>query len=144
MPTYLIAVCIVVLGGWWIIARMALQLRNEFQTEINRVSSALRALEEKPGQQIAGDGDPANIASIRIVAEKSAGGQRTSPGTHHEAAQISGETQEAIRATLSAFLGRKIQIRSVKPLESHDAAMTWITQGRIAIQASHNQFVSHE
>jgi hypothetical protein len=144
MPTYLIAVCIVVLGGWWIIARMALQLRNEFQTEINRVSSALRALEERPCQQIAGDGDPANIASIRIIAEKSAGGQRTSPDTHHEAVQISGETQEAIRATLSAFLGRKIQIRSVKPLESHDAAMTWITQGRIAIQASHNQFVSHE
>ncbi len=144
MLTYVIAGCTVVLGCWCIVARMTRHLRTELHTEINRLSSTLRALEEKPRQQTAGDGDPANIASIRIVAEKSARGQRTLPGIRQDAAQISAETQDAIRATLSAFLGRKIQIRSVKPLESHDAAMTWITQGRIAIQASHNQFVSHE
>lgn len=148
MPTYLIAGCFVLLGCWWIVARMALQLRSELQTEISRVSSTLReieerALEERPQREISGNGDLTDSGSIRI-AGKVNGKHRTVPHAHHEDGQISAETQEAIGATLSAFLGRKIQIRSVKPLESHDAALTWITQGRIAIQASHNQFVSHE
>lgn len=149
MPTYLITACIVLLGSWWIVARMALQLRSEFQAEINLLESRLRALEEgmleqKAQPQCTGDDGLADHRSIRIITGKSNGEHRELSGAIHEDGQISAETQEAIRATVSALLGREIQLKSVKPVEGHETGMTWITQGRIAIQTSHNQFVSHE
>lgn len=144
MLAYLIAGCFVLLGCWWMLARISGQLRGEFQTEIEHLWNTIRRLENKSNPQTSGDGDLSKIANIRIITAKSKEQLRGLPGLNHEPSQISPETEEAIKATLSAFLGQKIQIRSVKLLESHDLAIPWVTQGRIAIQASHNQFVSHE
>jgi hypothetical protein len=143
MLAYLIAGCFVPLGSWWVLARLSRRLRGEFQTEIGRLSKTIRALENKLSSQNSGNGNPSQAANIRIIAAKSKEHLRGSLGSDH-AVSISSKTEEAITATLSAFLGQKVQIRSIKLLENHDLSVPWVTQGRIAIQASHNQFVSHE
>jgi hypothetical protein len=132
--------CVVALACWWMLARTAKQLRRELHIEIEKLSIALRSLEQKYGEPSSeGDGHLANISDIQIVGAKSVEPGVVLVGQSPQQAEISLEAQEAIKATLSAFLGQRIRIRSIKLLQKHDPALAWITQGRIAVQLSHNQ-----
>jgi len=122
------------------IARTAKQLRLELQNEIEKLSTSLRSVEQKYGApSLEGDGHLANLSGIQIVGTQSVKRLAPLPSPTTLDGEISPETQEAIRATLSGFLGQNIRIRSVKVLQKHDPALAWITQGRIAVQVSHNQ-----
>jgi hypothetical protein len=140
MPTQLIAGCALLLAFWWMLMRTSKQLRTELRTELDRLSDTIRKLEEKSSRQTSGNGDLTKIANISIIPEKSIA--QSLPGSNHQPAQISPETKAAIQATLCAFLGQKIRIRSVKLLQDDTPVATWVTQGRIAIQTSHSQPVS--
>lgn len=141
MPIHLAADCAVLLAFWWMLMRTSKQFRTELRTEVDRLSNTIRALEESTNKA-SGNGDLTKVANIRIIPSTLTEQLTGSPGSNHEHSQISPETEEAIKATLSAFLGQKVQIRSVKLVEEPELAATWVTQGRIAIQASHNQFAS--
>ncbi len=52
--------------------------------------------------------------------------------------ELSPETLLVIAAAVTAFLGKKVRIRSAKMLYSHESFNAWSQQGRAVVQASHN------
>jgi hypothetical protein len=53
--------------------------------------------------------------------------------------EITPEILRKITETITALLGRKVHIRSVKILRTHDTvSSSWAQQGRVVVQASHN------
>ena len=58
------------------------------------------------------------------------GGQLIAAGT---------KEQRAYAAAVTAFLGKKVRIRSAKTLQSpYEIVNPWSQQGRVFVQASHN------
>jgi hypothetical protein len=123
MAQIYILAAVLVIAGWaaaYIGWRRALQrtrteLRLECQQQIDALSEKVRTL-ERTGETT---GAPA----------------RTTGGTE----EITPEILRTITETVSALLGRKVRIRSVKMLQTPDAtANSWAQQGRVVVQASHN------
>ena len=52
--------------------------------------------------------------------------------------EISPETLLIIAAAVTAFMGKKVRIRSAKMLYAHESFNPWSQQGRAVVQASHN------
>lgn len=53
--------------------------------------------------------------------------------------EVTPETLVVITAAVTAFLGKKVRIRSAKRLQSpYEIVNPWAQQGRVFIQASHN------
>ncbi len=52
--------------------------------------------------------------------------------------EVTPETLLVIAAAVTAFLGKKVRIRSAKMLYSHESFNAWSQQGRAVVQASHN------
>jgi hypothetical protein len=141
MLTVVIAGSLVVLACWFMLRRKSRQMRSEFQRQLGTLSAAVRTLEQDAAQRAtaADNSPPADIPKIKIVAAKPAVPIVLRLPTDQESTAIAPETQVVIKAALSAFLGHEVQIRSVKLLETPDVAAAWTTQGRIAVQTSHNQ-----
>jgi len=59
----------------------------------------------------------------------------TSTGSPQE---VTAETLSVIAAAVTAFLGKKVRVRSAKLLQTPYGADRWARQGRVMIQASHN------
>jgi hypothetical protein len=55
-----------------------------------------------------------------------------------EKTEVAPETLLVIAAAVTAFLGKKVRIRSAKMLYSHESFNAWSQQGRAVVQASHN------
>ncbi len=48
------------------------------------------------------------------------------------------ETLAMIAASITAFLGKKVRVRSARALQTPYAVERWARQGRLIVQASHN------
>jgi hypothetical protein len=106
----------------FMLMRTCAELRLEFQRQIDALSAKITALEEKASARTAG------LARGKIEAS-------AVPGASDE---ITPETLAAIAETITALLGRKVHIRSVKILETPNAiANPWAQHGRAVVQASH-------
>jgi hypothetical protein len=140
MLTIVIAGCVVVLACWCMLRRKLRHMRSEFQRELGTLSAAIRTLEQDAAGHAtaAATSPPADIPMIEIVDAKPTEAIAALPSTD-ESTAIPLQTQVAIKAALSAFLGHEIRIRSVELVETPDVATAWATQGRIAVQTSHNQ-----
>ena len=131
-----------VLACWCMLTWASRQMRSEFQKQIDTISAAGRVLEGTPTEEAAVAAVPttSGIAKIELVtARPTAPSPAISPSAPGDSSEIPPEAEAAIKATLTAFLGHKVRIRSVKLLADPDAATTWATQGRVAVQTSHNQ-----
>jgi|ERR1700686_607435 cytoskeletal protein RodZ len=134
--TYILPAALVI-AGWTVlfiisrrtIQRRCAQHRTEFDRQIEALSAQVRVLQE---------------ASDAATQEKS---KSTSEGKDKDEAtpltgvsdEISPETVAMISQTITALLGRKIRVRSVKLLQTPTTtANSWAQQGRVVIQASHN------
>jgi methylmalonyl-CoA carboxyltransferase 12S subunit len=53
-------------------------------------------------------------------------------------ATVTPEVLAVIAASVTAFLGKKVRIRSAKALETPYAVQRWARQGRLIVQTSHN------
>ena len=53
-------------------------------------------------------------------------------------ATVTPETLAVIAASITAFLGKKVRIRSARALETPYGVQRWARQGRLTVQASHN------
>ncbi len=63
----------------------------------------------------------------------------TSAAPAHQDAEVSTEVLILISAAVTAFLGKKVRIRSAKMLQSpYEIVNPWAQQGRVIMQASHN------
>jgi|SRR5438105_332475 hypothetical protein len=52
--------------------------------------------------------------------------------------EVTPETLLLLAAAVTAFLGKKVRIRSAKMLYAHESFNAWSQQGRVVVQASHN------
>lgn len=101
------------------------ELREEFQRQVESLSLRIKALEERAA--------PSAISSKGTVESLA----------ENAAAQITGaitpETLATITETITALIGRKVHVRSVKILPTPPAlANPWAQHGRAVVQASHN------
>jgi hypothetical protein len=55
-----------------------------------------------------------------------------------ESQDVTPETLSMIAAAVTAFLGKKVRIRSAKLLHPSDEVARWARQGRVLVQSSHN------
>jgi hypothetical protein len=51
---------------------------------------------------------------------------------------VTPETLLLLAAAVTAFMGKKVRIRSAKMLYAHESFNAWSQQGRVVVQASHN------
>jgi hypothetical protein len=133
---YLLTAALVI-AGWlavFISSRLMLkrtcaELRLEFQRQIDSLSANVRALEQTAAAR--------TVAVAPGKMEPSAA-QAQVPATQ-TSDEITPETLATISETVTALLGRKVRIRSVKILETPNAiANPWAQHGRAVVQASRN------
>jgi hypothetical protein len=123
--------------------RTCVQLRREFQAQIDSLSAGVRALERRavtqpaaaPASALASPGkvEPLVASAVAPIAAQA-------PATATQAAEeVTPEVLTAITETVTALLGKKVHIRSVKILRRLNAKVSpWAQQGRVVVQASHN------
>jgi hypothetical protein len=101
------------------------ELREEFQRQVESLSLRIKTLEERAA--------PSALSSPETVESlaENAAGQTTRA--------ITPETLALITETITALIGRKVHVRSVKVLPTPPAlANPWAQHGRAVVQASHN------
>ncbi|HWY57734.1 MAG TPA: hypothetical protein VNZ03_24955 [Terriglobales bacterium] len=137
-----------VIAGWVVVyigarrmsRRMSAELRLEFQPQIDALSAKVTALERTVGIAAA------LPSAVRLPGKmKSLAAGAVAPSAQPQAsvtqssADVTSETLATIAETITALLGRKVRILSVKILENpHAVANPWAQQGRVIVQASHN------
>jgi len=102
------------------------QLRGEWAQEISSLMIAAR-LEKK---QL-----PEPVAAATTMATAPVQAAVAPP---EEKRRVTPDTLLVIAAAVTAFLGKKVRIRSAKMLYSNESFNAWSQQGRAVVQASHN------
>lgn len=130
-----------VLAGWVavflssrsMLNRASAQLRLEFQRQLDSLSAKIEALERATGALTRGATNSAAAAPGQTESSAAIAAHAQDPE------EITPETLATITETVSALLGRKVHVRSVKRLPMPDAAANpWAQHGRAVVQASHN------
>ncbi len=112
--------------------RVLEQKSAELQRQIDSLSAHIRTLEQTAEARTA----VAESMKTERLAEMAVPSVAAQTHAHEE---ITPETLATITETVTALLGRKVHVRSVKLLPAADAiANPWAQQGRAVIQASHN------
>jgi hypothetical protein len=126
-----------------LLKRTSAELRFEFQRQIDSLSASVRALER--GAEARNATSPISAAGAPGEAESWAGKAGSSsaaqaqPPLIEAPEEVTPETLATITETISALLGRKVHIRSVKILQTPNAIVNpWAQHGRAVVQASRN------
>ena len=128
---------------------MALNLEDSVQAiserqlamerQLSELAGALKALEIRVAElsQSLSLRTPA-ASGVKVVAA-AAKGLSQQPAVLREEEKVTPEVLVTIAAAVSTFLGKKINIRSAKSLQSpYEVINPWSQQGRVFVQASHN------
>ena len=98
------------------------KLRREMQGEIASLKSALAA-----------------VRGNRYSAPARAPAAAPAPASAPAEAEISSDTIAILSAAVTAFLGKKVRIRSAKALQTpYEIVNPWAQRGRVIIHASRN------
>jgi hypothetical protein len=96
--------------------------QKAMEGQLSELAQAVKALEAR----LAPLGHPAAPAAV-------------AEAVHREPEQVTPETLVVIAAAVTAFLGKKVRIRSAKLLQHRAAAASaWAQQGRAAVHGSHH------
>lgn len=139
-----------VIAGWVAVSinsrrtlqRTCAEVRLEFQRQIDSLSASVRVLEQAAAARtsaapISAVAESRKMESPAGSAASSIAAQAQAPVTQTLAA-VTPETLATITETITALLGRKVRIRSVKTLPTPDAIVnSWAQRGRVVVQASH-------
>ena len=104
-------------------------LRREMEERLNAISAQVQAA--KAGAVVAAPVVTPVAPPVAIPAAKVA-----APPPPKE--EVSPDTLLVLAAAVTAFLGKKVRIRSAKMLYAHESFNAWSQQGRVVVQASHN------
>jgi hypothetical protein len=130
--TSLIIIMAVLVCGWlatYFLSQRALkrtvaELRRELDERVNSLAAELRpAL------------PPSAIPAESAIPVQASAAVLPAPA-HRE--EVTPETLLLIAAAVTAFMGKKVRIRSAKMLYAHESFNAWSQQGRVVVQASHN------
>lgn len=109
------------------------QLATERQ--LGELAVALQALQTR----VAEFSQPAALQPAAAAAAKVEDAAQAKEAAHREREEITPEILVMIAAAVTAFLGKKVRIRSAKMLQSpYEVVNPWSQQGRVFVQASHN------
>jgi methylmalonyl-CoA carboxyltransferase large subunit len=110
------------------------QLATERQ--LGELAGALKALEARVAALSQPTAlQPASAPAAGVKAATAAATEAVHPGK----GEVTPEILVVIAAAVTAFLGKKVRIRSAKMLQSpYEVVNPWAQQGRMFIQASHN------
>ena len=108
---------------------------RQFATErqLGELADAVKALQARIDELSA-------TAALRPPAAPAAHGTAAATEAIHQGkAEVTPEVLVVIAAAVTAFLGKKVRIRSAKVLQSpYEVVNPWSQQGRVSVQASHN------
>jgi methylmalonyl-CoA carboxyltransferase large subunit len=123
-----VAGCGLSVVGMWLTLRQTVDAqKHSIDGQLSQLADAVKALEARLGEPAAA-----------VVAAPAAPVAATAP-TVPEKEEITPEMLVVIAAAVTAFLGKKVRIRSAKMLHSTSGIQNpWSQQGRALIQASHN------
>jgi hypothetical protein len=132
-----ITIAVLAVAGWvslFIISRRAIQsecaaLRVEFERRISALSAQVRASQPAADPQT-------DSSSAKALAHVTA---LAAANPVQQTDEITPETVAMITKTITALLGKKIRVLSVKLLQMPNVTPeSWAQQGRVVVQASHN------
>jgi hypothetical protein len=105
--------------------RTIAELRRELDGRVGALEAKMQAASvPAPVQPIA---QPATPVLTPVVKPVAAPREEVTP-----------ETLLVLAAAVTAFLGKKVRIRSAKMLYAHESFNAWSQQGRVVVQAAHN------
>ena len=103
------------------------------ERELSELAGAVKALQARVAELSQPPAPPP--ASAPTVEVKADAAKNTA---HREAGEVTSEMLVVIAAAVTAFLGKKVRIRSAKMLQSpYEVVNPWSQQGRVFVQASH-------
>lgn len=133
----LVALAAIVLLGYlavYLLSRRHLEqtiekLRNEWTEEINSLIVKARLEQRDAAVSV----PPPVVQPVAVAQAVPA--PVIAPSRKEE---VTPETLLVIAAAVTAYLGKKVRVRSAKMLYSHESFNAWSQQGRAVVQASHN------
>jgi len=121
-----------VIGMWLTLRQTVDAQKHSIDGQLSQLADAVKALEARLGE-------PAAAVVAAPAAPVVATAPTTPEPTVPEKEEITPEMLVVIAAAVTAFLGKKVRIRSAKMLRSTSGVQNpWSQQGRALIQASHN------
>ena len=118
--------------------RAVSELQRATDRKLNALTEAFHALEMRSELRIPAAMSAAASASA-AVAKIEAAVATAEVAQEKEQEGVTPEMLVMIAAAVTAFLGKKVRIRSAKMLQSpYEIVNPWSQQGRVFVQASHN------
>jgi hypothetical protein len=103
------------------------------ESQLSELAGAIKALQARVAelsQPPASQPASAPAVEVKAAAAKDA--------AHRETGEVTAETLVVITAAVTAFLDKKVRIRSAKMLQSpYEVVNPWSQQGRMFVHASH-------
>jgi methylmalonyl-CoA carboxyltransferase large subunit len=127
--------CLLCSIGLWAMLRQLLSARqSELGSRLDALAGALKTLEAKVddlGKQ------PEEPKIAAPVAEAQAPAAAPLPAVQSQQ-EVTPEMLVVIAAAVTAFLGKKVRIRSAKLVRPREAVSAWSQHGRAQVHSSHN------
>jgi methylmalonyl-CoA carboxyltransferase large subunit len=119
--------------GLWSMLRLAgAERQRTTDLQLNALTDEVKALEARVAELSKA---PVPAPVVEMVAAPAA----AKPAAHRENEEVSPEMLVVMAAAVTAFLGKKVRIRSAKMLQQpREVANSWSQQGRMLVHASHN------
>jgi methylmalonyl-CoA carboxyltransferase large subunit len=100
------------------------------ERQLGELASTVKALQARVAE-LSEPAAPAPVVNVKTTAAKVM--------AHRETGEVSPEMLVVIAAAVTAFLGKKVRIRSAKMLQSpYEVVNPWSQQGRALIHTSHH------
>ena len=119
--------------------RMISELRESTEERIRALATSLSAAEKRAAElSLPPVAVPAVVPAVKAEAVVPVSKEAVHP-EKEKAEEVTAEMLVVIAAAVTAFLGKKVRIRSARMLQSpYEIVNPWSQQGRVFVQASHN------
>jgi len=105
------------------------------ERQLGELAAAIKALQARVAEL---SQTPALQPTPEPAARMKAASTSAKEAAHRETGEITPEVLVMIAAAVTAFLGKKVRIRSAKMLQSpYEVVNPWSQQGRVYVQALH-------
>lgn len=119
--------------------RAVAELRLETERQLNTVTSALKDLRKQVAELSQPPSTAPMATPVSAPVAKVGATAAAAKAAVQQAEEATPEMLVVIAAAVTAFLGKKVRIRSAKMLQSpYEIVNPWSQQGRVFVQASHN------
>jgi hypothetical protein len=129
--------CALSFAGLWIMLRQAASVSQQAtESQLDALAGALKALEAKVAELSKIPESQAVAApEVEVEAPVAAAPQ----AVQREDEEVTAETLAVIAAAVTAYLGKKVRIRSAKAMRPpREVASAWSQHGRLLVHGSHN------